>query len=460
MSEPVSEPGPVPGPVDTIGAAQESLGQALGLARAGEDRGLAAMVRDNGERLVRLTQGTLRLTRTHAQDNDAFEQPIAELVLTLRTMSDLLGTVNLVVVEDLVYLNDIRIRMDGDSATLGADLRRHGVGGVSFNQPLDAAAWRTLVALVGGPPAGVKARSALQQRLIAEGLAHVELLGVFRFQTANETGRDPLGVAARAVAVLESSCDNLSQDRLPNPLPVRRLVAEILGSGSTTLDSGDSAASPYATHSYRVTQLALLIGAGVGLPDADMQDLGVAAMFHDVGYSGHEGATRTHPGYPPPFERHSTAGARLLLRQHGFHEAKIRRALCAVDHHLDFDDVGGTPSLFGRIVRIAEDFDNLVRPGGGALSPAIALGQMQVGACTRYDPTLFQLFVNALGRYPPGTKLELADGTQVVVTSFARTPETWAQPTALVIRGVHGVSRAGVKLDLARGAVVKRVVPD
>jgi HD-GYP domain-containing protein (c-di-GMP phosphodiesterase class II) len=445
---------------DAIGEAQESLGNALGLARAGEDRGLAAMVRETGERLVRLTQGTLRLTRTHAQDNNAFEQPIAELVATLQAMSDLLGTINLVVVEDLVYLNDIRIRMDGDSSTIGADLRRHGVGGISFHQPLDATAWRTLVAMVGAAPEATKPRQALQQKLITEGLPHVELLGIFRFQTANEAGRDPLGVAARAVAVLESSCENLAQDRLPNPLPVRRLVAEILGAGSSTLDSGEPGASAYATHGYRVTQLALLIGHGLGLSDAYMQDLGVSAMFHDVGYSALEGATRTHPGYPPPFERHAIAGARLLLRQHGFHEAKIRRALCAVDHHLDFDDSGGAPSLFGRIVRIAEDFDNLVRPGGGALSPAVALGQMQVGACTRYDPTLFQLFVNAVGRYPPGTKLELADGTHVVVTSFARTPETWAQPTVVVTRGVHGVSRVGVKLDLARGAVVKRIVTE
>lgn len=451
--------------VDELDIAQASLGKALDRARAGEDRELAGVVRDGGERFVRLLQSALRLTKTHALDNHAFDQPVADLEVTVKKMSDLLGALHVVAVEDQVYLNDIRIRLDeqGDGiASLGSDLRRHGVGGISFHQPLDQVGWRHFIGVLATPPAATKPRLTLQELLNQHGLTHVELFGVFRFHVAGEEGaalpRASHEIASQAVGVLETSCENLSQNRVPNPLPIRRLVAEMLESSGDASIQEIPGASAYAAHNYRVTQLALLIGRHAELTEADMQDLGVAAMFHDVGYAAREGAEGGHPGYAPPFARHPAAGARLMLKQRGFHEAKIRRALCALDHHLDYDDAGGRPSLFGRILRIAEDFDTLVRPGGGALTPGLALRHLQAGSGTRYDPVLLQIFVNVMGSFPPGTRLELVDGRIVTTLSFARSPETWATPTATVYRQADGRPGDGQWLDLAEGPAIKRVL--
>ena len=44
-------------------------------------------------------------------------------------------------------------------------------------------------------------------------------------------------------------------------------------------------------------------------------------------------------------------GARMLLKQRGFHEAKIYRALGVLQHHRDFDDELGRPHMFARIIR-------------------------------------------------------------------------------------------------------------
>ena len=45
-----------------------------------------------------------------------------------------------------------------------------------------------------------------------------------------------------------------------------------------------------------------------------IQDLGVCAMFHDMGYAAREGADQANGehGYAPPYERHASAGAQCF----------------------------------------------------------------------------------------------------------------------------------------------------
>jgi hypothetical protein len=117
--------------MDELALAQSSLGRALGRARAGEDRELAQKVREGGEQLVQLLAGLLKLTRVHSPENHAFDAPVAEMTRLLTSLSEQLGTVSLVTVEDQTYLNDIRIRTDHKPGAggLGGELRRHNTGG-------------------------------------------------------------------------------------------------------------------------------------------------------------------------------------------------------------------------------------------------------------------------------------------------------------------------------------------
>ena len=170
-----------------------------------------------------------------------------------------------------------------------------------------------------------------------------------------------------------------------------------------------------------MAQLALLVGRDLGLSPSVLQDLGVAALYHDCGYAAGSAASG---GAGVAFERHAAAGARLMLRQRGFHEAKMRRVLAILQHHRDAND-RLHPGLFGRILRVAEDYDTLARRSG-KLSPTMALAAMLKWAGTRYDAVLLQLLVNALGAYPPGTLLKLEDGRVVRSATPARSPETFA----------------------------------
>ncbi len=447
--------------MDELRRAQERLSRVLDRARGGEDRVLAAVVREEGERLVKLLNGVLAMARLHASDNHAFDQPIGDLVGALGRLVELLGAVHLLAVEDQVYVNDIRIRLEGTEAAqdLGGRLRRHGVGGISFHAPLSEGQLRLLVAAVAANPDPDRPRAALQAALAAQGMDSVDLVGIHRFRVSGESQpaqRDARAVAVSARTLADEVWANLGASRVPNPLPLRRVVIEILelGSGGEGLSDDPDGATPYAAHTLRVCRLALLLGSRLGLSEGALQDLGVAAMFHDVGYAAREGAEqhegRATGGYPPPFERHSTAGARLLLRQRGFHEAKVRRVLATLDHHRRYDDSRGRPSLFGRLLAISEDYDTWIRTGSGA-TPAEALGRLVAGAGTIYDPVLVQLFANALGRYPPGTLLRLSDGRQARVVSLARSEETFDAPLVRVEHLADGSAPAGETLvDLAQ----------
>jgi hypothetical protein len=424
---------------DDLSRAQEELARALGRARIGEDRALANHVRELGERLAHLLAGLLRMTRLHSPDNSAFNKPVEELHHTLVQLQELLGSVHLVAVEDQVYVNDIRIRA-GEKASgaqeLGGELQRHNLGGITFHLPLDGEAIRTLIGLVGGPPAPHEPRNSLARALHAAGVSGLELAGRFRFRMASEDSHessDPRDFVSRALTATDEAFQNLAAGRVPNPLPLRRLVSELLERDpcSEELWAESDGAPRHALHQLRVAQLSLLVGQAMGLAASVLQDLGVAALLHDCGY-----AAGGADGVAVSFERHAAAGARLLLRQHGFHEAKMRRILAVLQHHRDAAE-RPHPGLFGRILRVAEDYDALARRSG-KVSPTLALAVMLKWAGSRYDAAILQLLVNALGAYPPGTLLQLADGRIVRSAVPARGPDSFATPLARCLRLADG----------------------
>jgi hypothetical protein len=442
--------------VDDLALAQATLARAIAKAQAGEDRELAQRVRELGEQFAQMLAGLLKMTRVHAADNHAFDAPTAELRKALATLVDLLGRVHLVTVEDQVYVNDIRVRTDGKSGAkeLGAELQKHNAGGATFQSPLDDALARPLGAALAAKPAASSPRRALQRALFERGIDSVKLEGVFRFRTqeGDAAGLEAPETLRRALGVVAEAFDNLGAGRGLNPLPLRHSVMELLeiGPEQPALWEDLTEGEPYPRHAVSVCLVTLLVGRAAGLSQGVLQDLGVAALLHDVGYA-------TLSGGPGGFERHPGEGARLLLRQRGFHEAKLRRVRAVLDHHRDFAGAGPPPSLAGALLRMADDYVNLLRLWPGKITPADALGAVAGAAGRLYHPVLTQLLVNALGRFPPGTLLELEDGRRVRSVSPVRTPATFATPLAR-LAGPQRPAQ-GPLVDLARGPRIKRALP-
>jgi hypothetical protein len=136
----------------------------------------------------------------------------------------------------------------------------------------------------------------------------------------------------------------------------------------------------------------------------------------------------------------------------------VRRLRAVLEHHRDFADAAGRPSVMGAVLRLAEDYANVVRLYGAKVTRADALGAMLKAGGKLYHPVLAQLLVNALGRHPPGTLLELEGGQLGRVTAPARGADLWDRPLVrLLDPRTHALS--GDLVDLARGGTVRRVLP-
>ncbi len=434
-------------PTEEFGGVQDRLAQAIERARVGEDRQLAQEVRERGEQLANLLYGLLRTSRTHDADNRVFDQPIADFYACVGTLTDVLGVINLVTVEEQVYVNDVRVRFGEQAGTpgaLGQELRKHNVGGITFHtRPSDQEA-RALVACFAQPPAGSSPRMALSRSLFKRGVKQIELTGIYRYLRTGESrraGDDTMAdLFERAQKTVGQMWNNAIAGRVLNVLPLRRLVAEILdaGPGIEPLWEPIEDAPPHIAHAMRVNHLSLVIGTVIGFDHAALQDLGVAALLHDLGYAAPDELAGSVANLHHTIG-HTVLGARMLACRRGFHEAKVRRVLVALHHHRDYQNRSGTPPpLFGRIVRIAEDYDNYTRPDAGGLSPPEALSAIAGGSGSRYDPALVQSFINVMGRFPPGTLLQLEDGRTVRALCIVRDPSTFDKPRTFVVGEENG----------------------
>lgn len=436
-----------PPPQDDVLRAQERLSKALTRARALEDRELALRVRHHGEQLVRLMTALLRMTRFHDLYNHAFDDPLRDAERALRDILELLGSTQIVMVDEQVFVNDLRVRFSAENdfgAECGKLWHRHDVGAITFHHPMDETQWRVLVRLVmSDPPTDRNARAALREALALEGLTFIELQPPLRLRLRGEEDVDTdasagaiLNRADRAVGTL---WDQVALGRLINPVRLRRAVNELVDIKRPALDEMLSETvlnedpKPFVRHSLSVASLAILIGRTLGMSNEMLADLGLSACFHDLGYAVDE------DGVAPPFERHGSSALRRLLDERGLHDARVRRLRVCLEHHRPFNHPR-RPSLYARIVHIADDYDTLTRRRGRRplLSPTDAIGRMYAASGAEYDPVLLQLFVNAVGRYPPGTQLQLDDGTWVRVIGTARNAATFERPVCVVTRTPQG----------------------
>jgi putative nucleotidyltransferase with HDIG domain len=134
---------------------------------------------------------------------------------------------------------------------------------------------------------------------------------------------------------------------------------------SATVDARDSYT---AGHSRRVQQLSLAIGRELGLSQAELDLLGHAALFHDIGKLGIPDAILLKPSSLTGEEwalmqRHAEEGARIIDRL-GF----LQDAVPSIRHHHERFDGTGYPDriageeipLGARIIHVADALDSML----------------------------------------------------------------------------------------------------
>lgn len=209
---------------------------------------------------------------------------------------------------------------------------------------------------------------------------------------------------------------------------VNTFVAEMLGDGESAIRLlSDGMGDKASMHPVNVTIISLLLGKSLGLPRADMVDLGMAAFLHDIGKTQLPDRVRW-------LEENFSSAEYKLYQEHVAQGVTLAQrmeltsgALQAIAQHHEFIDGSGFParlkgddlSLSAKILALVNRYENLCNPGraAAAITPHEALSLIFAQLKTRFDGVALSAFIRMMGVYPPGSIVQLVDERYAIVVS-------------------------------------------
>jgi hypothetical protein len=406
------------------GAREEERG-VTGEFAGGFDATANRTTRDRREELGRAAflalYAILRNARMHAEDNAAFDAPVEQIGRSIAELIATDGAFDLQLAADGLYVNRQAVRLDATTnALLGfvrGEMLGRGIHGLSARTAPDALELRRLVRLftpsaprrpgAQGDPAAPLLSLRLSVEVVADSAPHVRthdtrLIDVYSYAVF---------FVSRTIAQLRSGAQALpvwAASRLVQDFVDLEELAQLRFLQLSRCKAG--AEAYYGYHAANVAVLSIAFGARLGFSRTRRHDLGMAALFHDIGIAAIPVALLNKEHQLT--EREMAAmqvtplfAARAILRDREVHAAALERARAAYDCHCDLAGPRAEPERsigpLGQIVGICEAFDALTttRPFRRAFEPAEALHVLRTELHHRFDATLvarFNQFVEPL----------------------------------------------------------------
>ena len=234
-----------------------------------------------------------------------------------------------------------------------------------------------------------------------------------RHGEAHRTIKRGLELAERDPQAARELCEGQVLAMLDTLLGEREIAIRLLGECA-----GDRA----ALHGINVTVVSLLLGQQMGLTKAEMFDLGVGAMLHDIGKRELPDRVRwldaLDPGVPAHerqyYQEHVALGT-AIGRRMGLAGGALE---VIAQHHEHADGTGFPRRLAGcklsspaRIAALVNRYDKLCNPAipADALTPHEALATLYGQSKAKFDAAVFGAFIRMMGVYPPGSLVQLSD---------------------------------------------------
>lgn len=195
-------------------------------------------------------------------------------------------------------------------------------------------------------------------------------------------------------------------------------------------------------HAMNTSILCITLGRFMRFSPKMVEELGLAALLHDVGeVKIPVELIRSRSKTPEETElvkRHTEFGAEILLNAKGIPNSVVD---VAYSHHEQVDGKGyprGLPadqiSTFARIVAIVDTYDRLTQGRDEQSIPATeALRYLYLYRDKIFDGRITEAFIKCLGIYPVGSLVELDTGEVGIVISVR--PGELLYPRLLLVRG-------------------------
>ncbi len=424
-------------------------------------------IQEEGRKLLAAVYGALRALKFYPLENEAVQNALKDLHETVAMLLEREGIVEFRMVGDFFFLNENRLRLDlRNFSTFGSfarTLREHGVGELRVAPAVTFTEWAPFLSLLLRAPASGDPFAGFVERLSKTPVKSIE---VSREKESGRVDMDSEAMEgakrtyAHSVQMAREVMSDVRIGRAVNVRKVKRAVQSIVDQvladepsiiAMTTLREFDDYTF---THSVNVCIFSVVIGQRLGLEKVQLYELGLGALFHDVGKTRmpddvlNKASGLTDAEWEV-MQQHPTEGLLVLFQLHGFADVPYRQMLMAYEHHMKLD-LSGYPrsrrhreiGLFARIVGVADAFD----AGTSSRSyqykpwpPDEVLKEMRDNPARGFDPVLVKALMTATGVYPVGTLVVLDTFELAVVMRTNPDPKRLHQPEVKLLADTMGV---------------------
>jgi HD-GYP domain-containing protein (c-di-GMP phosphodiesterase class II) len=214
-----------------------------------------------------------------------------------------------------------------------------------------------------------------------------------------------------------------------------------------------------AEHSLRVSIMSVALGRELELMEKELEDLGMAAMLHDVGkinipteVLNKEGSLNNEEY--ELIKTHASHGRKLLMSKSDVPPITVD---VAYNHHEHINGKGYPRGVtaekipfFAKIVSVVDAFDAITsdRVYSDARSTLEGLRILYDCRGQQFDEEIVRTFIRLVGIYPPGHIVELTNGEAGIILSCHRNNKL--RPKIIVVRDSEKKTCAERILDLSK----------
>ena len=435
-------------------------------------------VRRAGRQLVLSAYGALRAVKLYPVENVAVQKALAEITAQSRDFAKSEGDLELRISGEFLFVNQVRLRLELDNFASFSHLlslfRACGIGTLRIAPTVSEKDWLIFFSLMQSP-ASDNPEERLEQLLTKLASAGVTTLTMAP-PTEQGDGQEKAKERAKrtydqSVAATKELMGSLRMGASANLKKIKRLVQSIVDQilteetsliGMTTLRDYDEYTF---THSVNVCIFSVALGRRLGLSKVQLYDLGMAALFHDIGKSRvpTEIINKTDRLNEEEWRivaQHPWFGVLALFSVRGAQELPYRAMIVAYEHHMKADLTGYPRPLrnrqmgvFSKIVAVADGFDAATTRRSYQpvpYSPADVMKELRDNPRRGMDPVVVKAFINLTGVYPVGTFVVLDTFELGVVHAANPLEDMISRPIVRIVSDAQGnVMFPGALADLA-----------
>src|SRR3990172_6197909 len=333
----------------------------------------------------------IRNSYLHDLSNQVFEEPLEKLVQSISQLVLTEGSFRLERSGEEFFANGNRIRMEFRSLHAYKyvlnELGKRGVGGISFESRATVPAVTAFLEVFCRAGEGENEEGSLLDRLNRE-LVEREVKGIKLLPSRDEVSVPESELSSdrreRALNAYQQALDFIRESMVTVDSPVqlnvrkaKRTVQKLVdlsyeeGSGFSLAGMASIKAHDDYTfnHMVNVCVLAIAFGQRLGLKRHSLAQLGLCALYHDMGklhipldvLNKHTGLTEEEWAV---MGNHTVYAARTLFPLIVVDRTTVNRILTSLQHHLRYDGTGypklkirKKQSLYARITAIVDTFD-------------------------------------------------------------------------------------------------------